>query len=683
MNPVARTAASLLLLLLLAPVASDHGTGGAASLHAQDVRELWLAVRGDSVLVHLGDIPVPHAGFVVYRSIQGGPEERITGEPVRPIADPLAAMAHLGDDLPELMRAIEVDTEFALVRRLQGEVFAGRALSAMSRRAAEVGGRFFVDAELPDADVLLYRIAFVNAAGEETGRSLEGRVERVERIPALAMDLRAESGDARATLEVVHPAHAGDPDDRVVAFHVERAMGEGPFERVTRFGVFRGVGTTTIHLDRDLENERSYRYRVVPLDLFGSEGAASPVAEVVPFDPAPPLPPQRLDPAAGEGVVDLRWTPTPDPRVTGFHVERSTGLDQPFARLTEAPVAATAPRWRDEGVRGGTQYFYRIVAVTGRGLEGRPGTPVGAFPVDVTPPGPPEALAFEVEERRVTLNWSPPGDDDVLGYHVYRGDDPDRMLRLTPEPGSSLRFDDPGFSGSGLNPGATYTFHVTAVDLSFNESEPAILEVLVPDDEPPAPPTGLDLVSVHGRHVDMAWSPGASLDVVAYRVYRGRLDDPSSRPASAVPPVEVPLVEVPHGVPLTHRDTAALVHGATYRYRITAVDRAGNEGDALVGEVRFVDPAPPPAPRHAEARVVPGAGVEVRWERVVHPAQAGFRVYRATLPTGTFQPVSGLLPPDVLAFEDPVGTAGQFYVIRAVTTSGVESGPSPAARAEP
>jgi len=682
MNPVARGAASLLLLLLL-PVLAPNGVGGAAPLHAQEVRDLWLAVRGDSVLVHLGDIPVPHAGFVVYRAARDGAEERITEEPVRPIADPLAAMAHLGDDLPELMRAIEVDTEFALVRRLQGEVFAGRALSAMSRRAAEVGGRFFVDAELPDADVLFYRIAFVDAAGEETGRSLEGRVERVERAPALDMELQAESGDARATLEIVHPAHAGDPDDRVVAFHVERATGDAPFERVTRFGVFRGVGSTSVYLDRDLENERSYRYRVLPLDLFGGEGAASPVVEVVPFDPAPPLPPQRLDPEAGEDVVDLRWTPTLDPRVTGFHVERSTGLDQPFDRLTEAPVAASAPRWRDESVRGGTQYFYRIVAVTGRGLEGRPGTPVGAFPVDMTPPGPPEALAFEVEERRISLNWSPPGDDDVLGYHVYRGDDPNRMLRLTPEPGDGLRFDDPGFSGSGLNPGATYTFHVTAVDLSFNESEPAILEVLIPDDEPPAPPTGLDLVSVHGRHVDVAWSPGASLDVVAYRVYRDRLDDPGAAPASGAPPTGVPLAEVPHGASLGHRDTAALVHGATYRYRITAVDRAGNEGDALVGEVRFVDPAPPAAPRHAEARVVPGAGVEVRWERVVHPAQAGFRVYRATLPTGAFEPVSGLLPPDVLAFRDADGTAGHFYVVRAVTTSGVESGPSPAARAEP
>ena len=658
MNPVMRVATSLLLLLLL---------GGATALPAQEVRDLWLVVRGDSVLVHLADIPVPHAGFVVYRTVQGGGEERITPEPIRPIADPLAAMAHLGDDLPELMRALEVDTEFALVRRLQGEVFAGRALSVMSRRAAEAGGRFFADTALPEADVLFYRIAFVDAAGDETGRSLEGRVEREERIPALDMELQAESGDARATLEIVHPAHAGDPEDAVVAFHVERAMGDAPFQRVTRFGVFRGVGTTSVYLDRDLENEQTYRYRVVPLDLFGGEGSPSAEIEVVPFDPAPPLPPQRLDPEAGEGVVDLRWTPVPDPRVTGFHVERSTGLDQPFDRLTEAPVATATPRWRDESVRGGTQYFYRIVAVTARGLEGRPGTPVGAFPVDLTPPGPPEDLAFDVEERRITLSWSPPGDDDVLGYHVYRGDDPGRMLRLTPEPGTSLRFDDPGFSGSGLNPGASYTFHVTAVDTSFNESEPAILQVLVPDDEPPAPPTGLDLASVHGRHVDVAWSPGSSLDVVAYRVYRdGSL-----------------LAEIAHGGPLRHRDAAEVEHGATYRYRITAVDRAGNEGEALEGEVRFVDPAPPPAPRNAEARVVPGAGVEIRWERVVHPAQAGFRVYRAGLPTGTFQPVSGLLGPEVLSFEDPQGMAGHFYVIRAVTTSGVESGPSPFARAEP
>jgi len=653
---------------------------------AQSAAEVLLVAHQDSVLIHLGELPEQHHGFVVYRGAPGAAETLITDDPVVPVLDPSAAAARLGGDLPRLLRVMELTDEVSLVRRLHSDPFASRVMSILSRPAAEVAGRFFADAELPSVPELEYRIVFLDGEGAETTEVLSGVVELADIAPELSVTLEGTPGHHQALIAIAHPPRTDDAD-LVMGFALERAEvradeaaePDAPaFRRVTDFPILRSAGPVTTFVDTDVVNDRRYLYRVRAVDLAHRAGPPSDRIEVEPFDPRLPSRPARVVTEAGEATVRIDWPVSPEPSVVGYRIERSTGLGEPFEVLNEELIPSTTPGWRDDTVTGGVQYFYRVVVINARGLESPPSTAMSALPVDLTPPAAPAGLTVEVEARRVSLAWTPPEDEDLLGYHVYRGDHPERVLRLTrqaiPEPG----FVDAGFEGAGLNPGFTYTYHITAVDLSYNESEPGIIEVLIPDDEPPAPPTALQLRSVLGREVEIRWSPGPSLDVELYRVERSGSD-----PAN--PPIQY---EISHGAELVVRDTSGLVTGAEYRYTVTAVDGAGNESPPAEGLVVFRDPSPPSAPRHVEARLVsapePGTGVLVVWERVVHPELAGYRVYRADLPTGAFQPVSDLIPVDeAREFNDAGGEAGSFYRVRAMTRSGVSSAASPTARVTP
>jgi fibronectin type 3 domain-containing protein len=679
----ARTILAGLLLALASPA---HGT---SVLEAQaPPPPLWLLPEGDAVTLLLAEVPTVHHGFVVYRAEGDAPFQRITEIPVVPVLDPWEAAGILGADLPGLMQLAEAETELALVRRIDSDPFTARALSILSRQAARVAGRIHVDQGVPDVPELRYRVVFVDAQGEETAGSVEGRVRPSEPRAVLAVETRAEAGDRHVEIQIGHPVYSGDADELALGFHVERTApfpsgpeadpaGPLPFERITEFPVFRSAEDETRFVDRTVVNDRTYRYRVVPVDLDGMEGEPGAEVEVTPFDPRPPLAPQRLVTEPGDRRVTVAWTASPEPSVEGYRLERSTGLGEPFGPVHEGLLPVDEPLFEDATVTGGVQYFYRVVAVNARGVESPPTTPMAARPLDLEPPPPPSAPDVQVVDRVVELAWTPQSEKPLVGYHVYRGDHPGRVIRLTTEPTPEPRFLDQGFERSGLSPGSRYTYHVSAVDLSWNESDPLVLEVEIPDDEPPGAPTGLQLRSVLGRHLELRWSPGPSLDVSHYEITRLDGTEVGHR------------LQVPAGEERVVRDTVGLVHGASYLYQVAAVDRAGNVGEAATAEVRFVDPAPPPAPRFVEAAVADpsageGGGVAVAWERVVHPDLAGYRVERSALPTGVFEVVSGLVAPDEpRIFVDRDGTSRDFYRVVAVTRSGVPSRPSSPTRVQP
>jgi len=113
-------------------------------------------------------------------------------------------------------------------------------------------------------------------------------------------------------------------------------------------------------------------------------------------------------------------------------------------------------------------YDFTVWATDG---AGNIGSRSGSFEViDTTPPAPPTGVAgILVSEVTVRVSWNPSPSADVAGYHVYRGGPSGGpFVRRTPSavPASgTLQFLD-----SAVEPGATYSYVVTAVDDSGNES---------------------------------------------------------------------------------------------------------------------------------------------------------------------------------------------------------------------
>ena len=197
----------------------------------------------------------------------------------------------------------------------------------------------------------------------------------------------------------------------------------------------------------------------------------------------------------------------------------------------------------------------------------------------------------KLTEPAIELRWTPPtqtsGGDPltaVLEYHVYRGEldprthDPavkdlshDKWL----SPLALLaRSDAPDFRDTQFEFGKTYAYIVrTAVSVEGNtlesdDSDPLVL--IAADTFPPAVPQSVVAAvtsagSSGSPEVDLSWSINSESDLAGYRVYRSEQQNDKGElltPELLLSPA--------------YRDTSVRPDHA-YWYRVTAVDRAGNE----------------------------------------------------------------------------------------------------------
>jgi fibronectin type 3 domain-containing protein len=69
----------------------------------------------------------------------------------------------------------------------------------------------------------------------------------------------------------------------------------------------------------------------------------------------------------------------------------------------------------------------------------------------------------------INLSWQANTENDLAGYNVYRRTGPSGpFTRMTSKPVAG-----PAFSDTAVDPAATYTYRVTAVDNDGNESSPS------------------------------------------------------------------------------------------------------------------------------------------------------------------------------------------------------------------
>lgn len=188
-------------------------------------------------------------------------------------------------------------------------------------------------------------------------------------------------------------------------------------------------------------------------------------------------------------------------------------------------------------------------------------------PPDTTPPAAPTGLAASPGNGFVSLGWSPNGESDLAGYHVYRSTTSGGpYTRINASLLGTNAFDD-----TGVVNGTTYFYVVTASDLAGNESaasaEVSATPEAIPDGVPPAAPTGL-LATPGDGFVDLDWNANGEPDLVGYNVYRATTSGgPYTR-------INASLV-----IPNAASDLT-VTNGTTYFYVVTAVDTSANESAA-------------------------------------------------------------------------------------------------------
>jgi hypothetical protein len=247
------------------------------------------------------------------------------------------------------------------------------------------------------------------------------------------------------------------------------------------------------------------------------------------------------------------------------------GYDELIAIPTAAPgparVVGQTVQWADsQGLRAGHRYVYVITAADSIGRQSVPSERLAV--VFHPAPRPPDELRAIPGDREVRLTWRPPSlliDGSPLtqpiGYRLLRATTPGTpLVPLTPAPLTATEFTD-----RELDNERSYLYSVQAVRTDVTEnvwSEPsATVEATPMDLTPPSAPQNLVAVPSETA-VRLAWDPSPEEDVAGYLVYRA--PSPSDAYSRLTPAV----------ISGTLFSDRAVERGKTYRYAVTAVDRA-------------------------------------------------------------------------------------------------------------
>ncbi len=675
--------AALLLLACAGPLASAQAPAQPAA--STTTRVVPMRIAPDTVLLYvLGELP-RSGTLTVLRGVAG--RDTVASLPLRAVVPAAEFRVALGDGFDALRRTLRVADEVELARRVTSDAFAQTVTTLVSRPAATALGRLVVDPAAPRGVEVTYRVELEAAAGRagDRVRTLSVRAPAADaglRMIPVPSRLRVEAQAAQLRLTWAETRAA---DEWHVAYHVYRRINAGREERLTELPIVRLDGRVPFFEDRELQQGATYRYSVRAVDIAGREGQPSVAESLTVRDRTAPEQPRDLVAVNELGRVRVSWAPSTSADVAGYHVERAAGLNKRFVRVTTRALAPDVLVFVDSTVPQREQHFWRILAVDSAGNVGAPSSSATGAAVDNVPPPPPTNVSARAVQRRLVISWTPVQARDLRGYHIYRGDDSTRMVRLTRVPFVGRSFVDSTSDGRGLRPGGGYTVRVASVDSTLNESAPVTLRVVVPDDEAPEPPTGFVARDEQGRYMELTWSSSPSPDVRWYVITRR--DSAAQRGAAAAAraadSVLLARVDGRSGSPWSLRDTLPKVHGRTYLYAATPIDSAGNVGRPAIARMSFAEKVPPPSVRFAAATLLPNrAGVRVRWERVVDRELAGYHVYRAKNPTGNFERRTPR-PVTQLEFLDAGADGTWWYVVRAVDASGNESSASRPVRGLP
>lgn len=267
---------------------------------------------------------------------------------------------------------------------------------------------------------------------------------------------------------------------------------------------------------------------------------------------------------ASDSTVGFSWSASSDDTaVTGYGIYMRPGEGAAWSLQT-----SNAPTVRHSTIsllQPLTSYQVGIRAYDAAGN----GSPIAVLAVatnntpDVIAPASPSTPVLKVAMNAVQIAWTPSSDDvGVAFYEVLRevptSDPAVRNLRSAGTTSGDL------LTASGLKPNTSYTFRIVAHDDASNESEPLRVTIrTLRDTQKPTTPTLARSTARTTSSVRMAWGRSSdNVGVTRYHVYRLR---------GATWFKIGTLGAYQRAVTVT-----GLQRHTTYRYRIRAVDGAGN-----------------------------------------------------------------------------------------------------------
>ncbi len=301
----------------------------------------------------------------------------------------------------------------------------------------------------------------------------------------------------------------GDP--RVEGYIIYRASdNRGDFKKLATInGRFKASYLDDGGFLKHLDDNTDYFYKIA---VYSSKGIGP--ASVIAIGHTAPKPDSPTDITAKSGLprmVVIKWKPVMDKSVVAYDIYRSLSEKGPFKKIGKVNGHVNT-FFVDKGLKDETTYYYSVVSVNYKGVDGR----ILAYAKATTKkrPLPPTKLSGKIAGAgKLQIAWWPSPTSDVVKYKIYRGISPDYLNSIGSVNSSKLTFID-----KDLQPGFTYYYKVNSVDKDGIESDSTQI-VPIKTKPLPLPPKGISVRQLNDGSVLLDWDKGSD-DTVGYEVFR-------------------------------------------------------------------------------------------------------------------------------------------------------------------
>lgn len=336
--------------------------------------------------------------------------------------------------------------------------------------------------------------------------------------------------------------------------------------------------------------------------------------------------------------VEISWDAADG--ASHYRVYRSTDDDTGFADISGL---VTGTSYSDDTGTPGTDYYYRVKAVTGD-VE----SALSSYSMGMTALAAPQDVAAtdSTYTDRVEIEWS--AVDGAAHYVVYRSTDQDTGFTAL-----SGNLADTSYDDTTATPGTDYYYRVKAFSGS-NESAFSMYALgsigLVPPPAAPANPAATQ--NTFTDRVTVSWDSVADADY--YRLFRSDTVDGSY------------TTQIGADITGTSQDDTTVVPGTHYFYKVKAINENGTsefsasaEGWAEEEEILPLD-----APANVSASDRTSATtVTITWDAVTDADY--YRVYRAFKSDGDYVQVGGNITGTSYGDSDTFEDLAYYYKVKA------------------
>jgi chitodextrinase len=405
-------------------------------------------------------------------------------------------------------------------------------------------------------------------------------------------------------------------------------------------GTLVGTDTSAPYTFPWVEGQSSqYALTAVAYDTSGIT-AVSPTVTVnaTQSDTTPPTDPGSLRATSiAQTSVATTWTPSTDNVAVAYYQLFRDGVS----------VATTSgTSFTFTGLSCGSGYRLAVAAVDTAG-NASPGVSITAWTTacsgDTQPPSmPTNVQATATGATTVRLTWQ--ASTDNVGIYFYRVDRDGVTVSQT----SSTTFND-----SGLVPGKTYAYTVTAYDAVRNASgtsAPVSVTTGAADTQPPSAPTGVQAGATGATTISVSWQPSTdNVGVSGYRVYRNG-------------------IQVGETISTSFAD-AGLSPATAYTYTVVAYDAAGNVSAASSPASATTSQAPdtqaPTAPGNLQGTAAKGRKAVLSWTSSSdNVGVTSYRIFRDGVLVGAVS---------ALTYTDTASRGAHSYYVVALDAAGNQS----------